>query len=708
MVLTSNSWQSATALSIATVITVTAFNAPPLLAQIPRRGNFTSTNSPSGWPEEPLLRTIPLGPSGSSVLSADGQTLANGSWNSTLNNWTIQVWNPTTGELKRTLVGSDQRQPNPGQPIAISADGQILISTWGSLKVSDPTLTLKVWNMETGQLIRSFGPLKMSRVALSPDGQTLAVSSEFGEAKIFLWDIQTGKLSRTLDGNADWVPLMLFSPDGQTLLSNVYDKDLLKSQIWDLKTGDQIRPIPTYSDSLSGLVYSLAYSKDGHMVARSGAEGTVKIWNLRTGQLIQTINNPPIGVSSIAFSPNGQTLATGSPDQRVKLWDLRTGQLLRILHAHSTKVDSVTFSADGQTLVSKGMDAMGGVNTVKLWNVTPLSRKAWESEELLRTLTGNSSAVLSIALSPDGQILASRHSDNTLKVRNLLSGEVLHTFNLGTSPVKSIAFSPDWKMVATGSEDRTIHIWNLLSGELIRTLTGHVGSVESIAFSPDGQTLVSGSGFEARVMNAELSTGSVQVSSASPNPQCNGCGDVKFWDLNTGQLLRTLTENLTEPPRAIAISPDGQTVAIASNYIQLRSLKTGQLLRTLVNPDSRDPLKLSRPRAIAFSADGQKLASGDFNGTIQLWNLTGRLLRTLPGHYSRGISAVSFSPDGETLASISGASETIQLWNLGTGDRWRDLVGHEYAVTAVAFAPDGQTLISGSADKTVKFWQLSP
>jgi WD40 repeat protein len=434
--------------------------------------------------------------------------------------------------------------------------------------------------------------------------------------------------------------------------------------------------------------------------------------NLRTGELVQTIDGHPIGVSSIAFSPDKLTLATHGPDQRVKLWDLQTGQLLRIIHSHSMKVDSVTFSADGQTLVSKGMEAMGGMNTVKLWNVTPLSRKAWESQELLRTLTGNSSPVLSLALSPDAQTIASRHSDNTLKLRNLVSGKVLKTLKLGTSPIKSIAFSSDWKMVATGSEDKTVKLWNLEKGELIRTLTGYLGPVWSIAFSPDKQTFVSGSGFESRVINAESSAGSQNAISASPKSPCQdeyrGCADVKFWNLGTGQLLRTLTNDMIVP-RSIAISTDGETVAIASDRIQLRSLKTGQLLRTLVNPDSRDPLKLSRPNTIVFSADGEKLASGDFNGTIQLWNpRTGALLRTLPGNYLTGISAVSFSPDGERLASISGASETIQLWNLKTGERMRSLVGHEYAVTAIAFAPDGQTLISGSADKTVKIWQMSP
>jgi WD40 repeat protein len=166
-----------------------------------------------------------------------------------------------------------------------------------------------------------------------------------------------------------------------------------------------------------------------------------------------------------------------------------------------------------------------------------------------------------------------------------------------------------------------------------------------------------------------------------------------------GKLLQTLKGH-SSWVNSVAYSPDGQTVASGSwdKTIKLWNVKTGNLLQTLKGHSSS-------VNSVAYSPDGQTLASGNGDKTIKLWNVkTGNLLQTLTGH-SSSVSSVAYSPDGQTLASGSG-DKTIKLWNVKTGNLLQTLTGHSSSVSSVAYSPDGQTLASGSGDKTIKLWDV--
>jgi len=278
---------------------------------------------------------------------------------------------------------------------------------------------------------------------------------------------------------------------------------------------------------------------------------------------------------------------------------------------------------------------------------------------LANTLKGHSDPVWSVAISPDGQLLASGSWDKTIKIWNLGSGELLHDLTGHSYRVRSVAFSPDGQLLASGSRDKTIKIWDLGSGKLLHTLAGHYRWVRSVAFSPDGQLLASGSKDK-----------------------------IKIWDLGSGKLLRTLTGH-SDPVMSVAISSDGQLLASGSKdkTIKIWNLESGKLLRTLKGHS--DPVM-----SVAISPDRQLLASGSDDKTIKIWNLgSGRLLRTLTDH-SHFVKSVAISPDGQLLASGSWDG-TIKIWNLESGKLLRTLSGHSSLVWSVAFSPDGQTIASG-------------
>ena len=252
---------------------------------------------------------------------------------------------------------------------------------------------------------------------------------------------------------------------------------------------------------------------------------------------------------------------------------------------------------------------------------------------------------------------------------NQFIGNLLQTLTGHSNWVWSVAYSPDGQTLASGSLDNTIKLWNVNTGNLLQTLKGHSELVNSVAYSPDGQTVASGSLDKT----------------------------IKLWNINTGNLLQTL-----EGYYIVAYSPDGQTLALASGSddktIKLWDVNTGNLLQTL---EGHSNSVLS----VAYSPDGQTVASGSRDSTIKLWNVkTGKLLQTFTDH-SDFVTSVAYSPDGQTVASGSRDS-TIKLWNVKTGKLLQTFKGHSSWVYSVAYSPDGQTVASGSLDNTIKIWRL--
>ncbi|MEA5515299.1 serine/threonine-protein kinase [Nodularia sp. UHCC 0506] len=289
---------------------------------------------------------------------------------------------------------------------------------------------------------------------------------------------------------------------------------------------------------------------------------------------------------------------------------------------------------------------------------------------LAKVLPGHEHLVLSVAISPDSQILVSS-GDRNIKVWNLVTGKEIAILKSHFQRVNVVAISPDGRTVVSGSDDKTIKIWDLPTGELIRTLRGHSDSIQAIAISPDGKTLVSGSDDHT----------------------------IRLWNLATGRLRRTLRGH-TSWVRSLAISPDGVTLASGSfdKTIKIWDLNNAVFLRTL----GEDTETVTD---VAFSADGLTLASASRDRTIKLWNLATKQKTQTLAENAETVTSIAFSPDNTTLVS-GGRDRTIKLWNLATGKEMRTLLGHADTVTSVAISPDGQTLVSGSEDNTIMIWRV--
>ena len=334
-------------------------------------------------------------------------------------------------------------------------------------------------------------------------------------------------------------------------------------------------PNPPCSRAISARSNRCRFPPDGTTLASGGADETVRLWDVASGQEKTTLQGHIGSVESVSFSPDGTTLASGGADETVRLWDVASGQEKTTLQGHIGSVFSVSFSPDGTTLASGGAD-----ETVRLWDVASGQEKA--------TLQGHTEGVESVSFSPDGTTLASGSEDQTVRLWDVASGQERANLQGHTGDVRSVSYSPDGTTLASGSEDQTVRLWDLASGQEKATLQGHTFWVTSVSFSPDGTTLASGS-FD---------------------------GTVRLWDVASGQEKATL-QVASSAVYSVSFSPDGTTLATSGSWdtVRLWDVAGGQEKATLQG-------HTDYVESVTFSPDGSTLASGSRDGTILLWDMT--------------------------------------------------------------------------------------
>ena len=500
------------------------------------------------------------------AFSPNGKKLASGS-----SDGTIRLWDAESGAPLQTLEGHTDRVTC----VVFSPDESMLAS-------SSDDETIQLWDSESGEFLHSLEGQNSNgsdnRIAFSPDGAMLASGSSGNNVR--LWDAKSGELLSTLEGHKNFVYGVAFSPDGRFLASGSYDRTI---RLWDAESG-VLRKI--LEGNLNGAENSIAFSLDGRRLMLGSFIGNIKLLDIETGALEKNLNDYGcgFGVTSAIFSPYGSRLVSGCGNGTIKLWDSKNGSLLKTLEEHANRVTSMAISPDWSTMASGSWDG-----TTRLWDI--------ERNVLLKTLnlTGD---ILGVAFSPDGQWLALATS-GIIQLRDAKSGEVLQTQVLNQSRLSVVSFSPDVRWLASSSGDKTIQLWDVLSGDLLNILEGHTEDVTSVAFSRDGHQLAVG----------------------------YRDGIIQLWDMEIPALLKTL-EGHTSPVMSIAFSPDGCKLASGAGSgwrsmsdedttVRLWNAESGELLSTLEG-------HTSSVYSVAFSPDGQRLASGSEDGTIRIWDISGK------------------------------------------------------------------------------------
>ena len=304
------------------------------------------------------------------------------------------------------------------------------------------------------------------------------------------------------------------------------------------------KPKATLDADDSGMIYALAYSPDGKMLASGGAQGEVQLWDAQTGELKRTMPGHDSWVTMAAFSPDSRTLATSTP-KNVKLWDVRTGELKRTLGEQdlANSWQKFAFTPDGKRI------AIVGQFRISFWDV--------ETGENTSNLDGRATFV---AYSPDGKTLACvQHGFwNQISLLDAETGELkrkIEQKDVRGSSFRAAVFSPDGKtLVSMGPvadfEEEVLKVWDVETGSLKLTLHAPAearGDINSMTFSPDGRHVVAA-----------------------------GMGkEVYFWDARTGELKRTIKD--TDDVTVVAFSPDGKTLASGNIYEYVKLWDVGDL-----------------------------------------------------------------------------------------------------------------------------------
>jgi WD40 repeat protein/predicted Ser/Thr protein kinase len=487
---------------------------------------------------------------------------------------------------------------------------------------------------------------------------------------------------------------------------------------------------------------AFALSWNGALLAASGPNGTVRIFDVKTDQQL----GPEFGLGedqdifSLAFSPDAKYLACGTAGTKIHILEAPTFKRLNVLTNNTAFVTCLAFDRAGKRLVSGGNDSH-----LRVWSFPDCA--------LVDDLTGHQGVINDLAFSPDGLRLASGGSDHTVRLWNLATARatLLHGHR---DAVRSVLFSRDGNQLYTGSDDGTVKVWDvspqqstnilrhsgyaadvafstngtllavadwgaqtavlwqLPSQRRMENVGAHLGACSGVKFSPDGKLLATvGTNVQIwsispRKKNFDfpITAGGgsfVQGGSISFHPLkplvAVGYADLRFWDLQNGQPMNLLAGASAKGVQSVAFSPNGKRLAIGmqNGQVSILDFVTGR--QSFSFHEHSGPVY-----TICFSHDGRLLASGGRDHRVVLYDVRQRVAVPLEGHRD-GVSAVAFAPDDKTLVSTSWDG-TIRFWSVANHQVALTMAHDGGPMGAVAFSPDGNLMATSGNDGTARLW----
>jgi WD40 repeat protein len=482
-------------------------------------------------------------------------------------------------------------------------------------------------------------------------------------------------------GHKSLITDVTFTADGRYLVSAGEDKVV---RVWDIETGETVRTLRgEIGAGDEGKIYAMALSPDERWLAVGGwmLNDEIRLYNFPTGELVTLLKGHSNVVLSLAFSPNSRYLVSGqggSYNQIAIIWDINQQQQLHTLKGHTDRIYSSAFTPDSKRAVTGSLD-----HSLRLWRVS--------NGELIAKLEGHTDKVYSVAISPQDGTIASGSLDNTIRLWNGETGQFIKTLANQGTVVGSLSFSPDGSYLVSGtsgSGKKHCHVWSYPSGKEIVTYKEHDNIVLATAISPDGRWVATGGG-----NNHEF----------------------HIWNLRDGTIKQRL-RGVGASIWAVGFSEDDKHIGWGKTGIQQYN-QAGKLEYRLRLPSSDRPL--GTPKQIKtdqnylrakdkwqdWSLSRRKGGDYGYYAILDIKNQNSTVASIERGSTDGyGHSSYTFTPNGQTIIS-GGANGHITAYQRD-GSKIGDYIGHTGDVWAVAVSADGRFLLSGSADQTVRLWNV--